>query len=376
MLLVFALAGALWGLGAMMDVPRRARWPMLGLLYVGVLMIQVALPAGHPVRMATGESPALWLLLGALVGVVLAYRVLWRRLKARAVEKESAAAAAENALRDPGKFTEGQLERYARHIVLREIGGPGQQRLARAKVLVIGAGGLGSPALQYLAAAGVGTIGVIDDDLVDATNLQRQVIHADARIGMPKVFSAQTAMSGLNPYIDVKPYHRKLTADIAPDLFADYDLILDGTDNFETRYLVNRTAVALDKPLVSGALSQWEGQLSVFDPSMGTPCYECLFPTEPQPGIAPSCAEAGVLGPLPGVVGSMMAVEAIKVLTDAGAPLRGEMLIYDALWSETRKIGVKARPGCAVCGGGGARDVALEETGAAEASGGEVSGKA
>jgi molybdopterin/thiamine biosynthesis adenylyltransferase len=354
MLLVFGLAGALWGLGAMMNIPRSARWPMLGLLYVGVLFIHVVLPAGHPVRMATGESAALWLLLGALIGVVLAYRVLWRRLKARAVEKESAEDAARAAMRDPGKLSEGELERYARHIVLREIGGPGQQRLARARVLVVGAGGLGAPALQYLAAAGVGTIGVIDDDMVEVANLQRQVIHTDARIGMPKVFSAQTAMLAQNPHIEVKPYHRRLTEEIAADLFAEYDLILDGTDNFETRYLVNRVAVAQDTPLVSAALSQWEGQLSVFDPGRGTPCYECLFPTPPQPGIAPSCAEAGVLGPLPGVVGAMMAVEAVKVLTDAGAALRGEMLIYDALWSETRRIAVAPRPGCAVCGGGAA----------------------
>ena len=359
MLLVFGLAAVLWGFGAMMNVPRRARWPMLGLLYVGVLMIQVALPAGHPVRMATGESPALWLLLGAGVIVVLGYRLAWRQLKARAVAKEEA----EAPVKTPGQFSETEIDRYARHIVLREIGGPGQQRLARGRVLVIGAGGLGAPALQYLAAAGVGTIGVIDDDVVDASNLQRQVIHSDARIGMPKVFSAQTAMLALNPYVTVKPYHRKLTEEIAADLFGDYDVILDGTDNFDTRYLVNRTAVALDLPLISGALSQWEGQLSVFDPARGTPCYQCIFDKQPEPGIAPSCAEAGVLGPLPGVVGAMMAVETIKVLTDAGAPLRGEMMIYDALWSETRKITIAPRAGCPVCGGATAAKADTTKTG-------------
>lgn len=346
MLLVLGLAAALWGLGAIMNVPPKARWLMLGLLYVGVLMIQIALPPGHPVRMATGESPALWLLLGAAVALVLAYRFVWRRLKGVAEAREAQAMP----VKEPGKFSDAELERYARHIVLREIGGPGQQRLARARVLVIGAGGLGAPALQYLAAAGVGTIGVIDDDVVDASNLQRQVIHTDARIGMPKVFSAQAAMEALNPFVTVRPYHRKLTEEIARDLFDDYDVVLDGTDNFDTRYLVNRTAVAKDVPLISGALSQWEGQLTVFDPAHGTPCYECLFETPPQPGIAPSCAEAGVLGPLPGVVGAMMAVEAIKVISGAGAPLRGEMLIYDALWSETRKITVKPRADCAVCG--------------------------
>ncbi|MGX9355527.1 HesA/MoeB/ThiF family protein [Roseobacteraceae bacterium S113] len=346
MLLVLAMAAALWGIGAALGTPRAARYPMLGLLYVGVIALQVALPAGHPLRLATGESPAPWLVLGGLVVLVLAYRRIWRRIKAAAEAKEAAAQPA----RKPGQFSDSELERYARHIVLRELGGPGQQRLARARVLVIGAGGLGSPALQYLAAAGVGTIGIIDDDVVDNSNLQRQVIHLDERIGMPKVFSAQAAMEAQNPAITVKPYNRRLTEEIAGDLFDDFDLILDGTDSFETRYLVNRTAVAKGLPLISGALSQWEGQLSVFDPARGTPCYECIFPTAPQPGIAPSCAEAGVLGPLPGVVGTMMAVEAVKVLTDAGAPLRGEMVIYDALWSETRKITISKRADCAVCG--------------------------
>lgn len=250
-----------------------------------------------------------------------------------------------------GAFSERELGRYARHIVLREIGGPGQKRLKQARVLVVGAGGLGSPALLYLAAAGVGRIGVIDDDSVENSNLQRQVIHRSEGIGMPKVFSAQQAMMAQNPDIDVRPYHRRLTAENAPDLFADYHLILDGTDNFDTRYLVNQVAVDLGKPLISGALSQWEGQLSVFDPTRSGPCYRCIFPQAPAPGLAPSCAEAGVIGPLPGVIGAMMAVEAVKLITDAGAVLRGEMLIYDALFGETRKIGLKQRGDCPVCGG-------------------------
>ena len=249
-----------------------------------------------------------------------------------------------------GLFSETELERYARHIVLREIGGPGQKALKEARVLVIGAGGLGSPALLYLAAAGVGTIGVIDEDTVENSNLQRQVIHDDRDIGLPKVRSAADAMRAQNPSVAVRPYARRLTDEIAADLFADYDLILDGTDNFETRYLSNATACALGKPLVSGALSQWEGQVSVFDTARGTPCYQCIFPEAPAPGLAPSCAEAGVLGPLPGVVGSMMAAEAVKVVTGAGTPLRGEMLIYDALYGETRKIALKKRPDCPVCG--------------------------
>ncbi|EPX76717.1 HesA/MoeB/ThiF family protein [Salipiger mucosus] len=345
MLLVLALAALIWGVGHLTGASRSARLYMLGLLYVAVLMLQVALPAGHPLREATGGSPALWLILGGFAGLALAYAWGLRRVKARAVAKEAGEAPARG-----GSFGEAELERYARHIVLRELGGPGQKRLREARVLVIGAGGLGAPALQYLAAAGVGTVGVIDDDAVENANLQRQVIHTDARIGMPKVFSAQAALEAQNPYVTVRPYHRRLDDEVAEALFADYDVVLDGTDNFGTRYLANRAAVAAGVPLVSGALSQWEGQLSVFDPARGAPCYECIFPEAPAPGLAPSCAEAGVLGPLPGVVGAMMAVETVKLIAQAGAPLRGEMLIYDALWGETRKIGLKRRADCPVCG--------------------------
>jgi len=167
---------------------------------------------------------------------------------------------------------------------------------------------------------------------------------------MPKVFSAQAAMIAQNPYTDVRPYNRRLTEDVAADLFADYDVILDGTDNFETRYLANRVAVDTGRPLISGALSQWEGQISVFAPAQGAPCYQCVFPEAPAAGLAPSCAEAGVIAPLPGVIGSMMAVEAIKLVTGAGQPLLREMLIYDALWGETRKIAIKRRADCPVCG--------------------------
>ena len=193
-------------------------------------------------------------------------------------------------------------------------------------------------------------MGVVDDDEVDNSNLQRQVIHRDDAIGMPKVFSAEAAMKAQNPFVTVKPYQRRLDEDTAGALVSEYDLVLDGTDNFTTRYLVNRACVAAGVPLVSGALSQWEGQISVFDPKADAPCYECIFPEAPAEGLAPSCAEAGVIGPLPGVIGSMMAVEAIKVLTGAGAALRGEMLIYDALYGESRKIALKRRGDCPVCG--------------------------
>ena len=346
MLLVLSLVGLIWVLGWLTKTPKRARVIMIGVLFAVVMLLQIALPDGHPLREATGESPVLWLLLAAAIGVILLYRHGLRVLRRYANKRADIEV-------KPAKtptFSETELNRYARHIVLHELGGPGQKRLKQARVLVIGAGGLGAPALLYLAASGVGTIGVIDDDEVENANLQRQVIHRDADIGMPKVFSAQAAMLAQNPFVTVQPYHRRLGEENASDLFAEYDLILDGTDNFETRYLVNRLAVQQGKPLISGALSQWEGQLSVFDPANGTPCYQCIFPEAPADGLAPSCAEAGVVGPLPGVVGSMMALEAIKVITGAGAPLRGEMLIYDGLYGESRKIGLQRRSDCPVCG--------------------------
>ncbi|MEP3330788.1 HesA/MoeB/ThiF family protein [Sedimentitalea sp.] len=349
MLLVLAIAALIWGVGALIGVSRQARLTLLVALFGIVLLVHLILPDGHPVRMATGETPALWLLLAGFAAMIAVYRRGLSALRRRAKDAEPPQAEPQKT----GAFTETELNRYARHIVLREIGGPGQKRMKQARVLVIGAGGLGAPALQYLAAAGIGTIGVIDDDIVENANLQRQVIHRDADIGTPKVFSAQQAMVAQNPSVIVRPYHRRLTQDIAAELFADYDLILDGTDNFETRYLANATAVATGKPLISGALSQWEGQLSVFDPAHSGPCYECIFPEAPAPGLAPSCAEAGVIGPLPGVIGAMMAVETIKIVTDAGAPLRGQMLIYDALYSETRTIRLRPRADCPICHGKG-----------------------
>ncbi len=342
MILVAVMAAALWGIGAAMGTPRGPRFVMLGLLFAAVLLGQLVLPDGHPLREATGGEPALWLLILGFGAVVWAYRAGLGWLRGR-VEP-----APETVV--PGRFSQTELGRYARHIALREIGGPGQKALRDAKVLVVGAGGLGSPVLQYLAAAGVGTIGLIDDDLVENANLQRQVIHTDAMIGTPKVMSAVAAMVAQNPFVTVRPYQRRLTADIAAGLFGEYDLILEGSDNFETRYLVNATCVALGKPLIAAALTQWEGQISVYDPARGAPCYACVFPVAPDPVLVPSCAEAGVLGPLPGVVGAMLAVEAVKLITGAGAGLRGRLLIYDALYAEVRIIGVKKRADCPVCG--------------------------
>jgi molybdopterin/thiamine biosynthesis adenylyltransferase len=345
MLLVLIMAGAIWFGGRFLDVPIQVRRTLVVLLFVAVLGIQLAFPDAHPLRIATGGSAAIWLILAGFAGIFFAYRAVIRHLRGKAHDTNAPMPAAK-----VGVFSETELDRYARHIVLREIGGAGQKALKNAKVLVIGAGGLGAPALQYLSAAGVGTIGVVDDDTVENANLQRQVIHKDTSIGMPKVFSAQAEMEGQNPFVTVRPYNRRLTGAFAAELVAEYDMVLDGTDNFETRYLVNETCVAAGVPLISGALSQWEGQLSIFDPAKGAPCYRCVFDEAPAAHLAPSCAEAGVIGPLPGVVGSMMAVEAVKLITGAGSPARGQMLIYDALFGESRSIILKRRVDCPTCG--------------------------
>lgn len=347
MLLVLLLGAAIWFGGGWMGASRDVRGLFLGLLFVAVLGIQVAFPETHPLRVATGGSAALWLILAAFALIIWGYRQIILRLREKA-GWEADEKVPEG--KKQGAFTDTELNRYARHIVLREVGGAGQKALKDANVLVIGAGGIGAPVLQYLAAAGVGTIGVIDDDTVENTNLQRQIIHTDDVIGMPKVFSAEGRMKAQNPFITVRPYNRRLTEEIAADLIADYDLVLDGTDNFDTRYLVNAACVAAGKPLISGALSQWEGQMSVFDPANGAPCYRCVFPEAPAPHLAPGCAEAGVIGPLPGVIGTMMAVEAIKLITGAGTPAWGQMLIYDALYGENRSILIERRADCPTCG--------------------------
>lgn len=346
--MVGTMAVTLWVIGMVMKVPNTARWNMMAILLIGVMIVHVVLPDGHPLRMATGGDARLWVIIFGFGVLVWGYRKILRNLRARVTQKEAPPVRSDS-------FSPTELDRYARHIILREVGGPGQKALRDARVLVIGAGGLGAPALEYLAAAGVGTIGVIDDDIVENANLQRQVIHLDRNIGMPKVHSAAEAMMAQNPFVTVRPYHRRLEADIAAELFADYDLVLDGSDNFATRYLVNETAVATRTPLIAAALTQWEGQISLYDPAKGTPCYACVFPHAPDPSLVPSCAEAGVIGPLPGVIGAMMAVEAIKAITDAGTGLGGRLLIYDALYAETRVIALRPNADCAVCQGRGAQ---------------------
>jgi len=252
--------------------------------------------------------------------------------------------------RQPRTLTPDQQRRYSRHLLIPEIGERGQQRLLDAKALIIGAGGLGSPAALYLSAAGVGTIGVIDADDVDDSNLQRQVIHTTDRIGMPKVESARIAIEGINPDVTVITHHERLTKENALAIFAGYDVIIDGSDNFATRYLVNDACVLLGKPQVHGSIFRFDGQATTFDPrDTESPCYRCLFPEPPPPELAPSCAEAGVLGVLPGVIGLLQATEVLKLLLGLGEPLVGRLLQFDALGLRFRETRLHPDPDCAVC---------------------------
>jgi sulfur-carrier protein adenylyltransferase/sulfurtransferase len=247
-------------------------------------------------------------------------------------------------------FSEDQVLRYARHIILPGIGGDGQRKLMAAKVLVIGAGGLGSPAAMYLTAAGVGTLGLVDFDRVDLSNLQRQLLHDTDDVGRPKVESARERLGGLNPNVDVVVHQTLLSSENAFDVLSGYDVVVDGTDNFPVRYLVNDACQLLGKPLVYGSIYQWEGQASVFLPGPQTPCYRCLFPEPPPPGTVPSCAEGGVFGVLPGIIGSIQAVEAIKLILGAGESLVGKLLLYDALRNEFTSVKLRWDPDCPVCG--------------------------
>jgi molybdopterin/thiamine biosynthesis adenylyltransferase len=248
------------------------------------------------------------------------------------------------------QFTKSQLDRYARHIILPGVGPDGQRKLLAAKVLVLGAGGLGSPILLYLAAAGVGTLGIVDFDNVDVTNLQRQVLHATPDVGTHKTDSARKHLQALNPDITINTYQEALTSQNALEIIREYDLIIDGSDNFPTRYLVNDACVLENKPLLYGAISQFEGQLSLFHADAASPCYRCIFPVPPKPGTVASCAEAGVFGVLPGVVGSLMGVEAIKYILGLGETLSGTLLHYDALYQDMQRIKIARNPKCVVCG--------------------------
>jgi adenylyltransferase/sulfurtransferase len=247
------------------------------------------------------------------------------------------------------QLTVDEVRRYSRHLIIPDVGMTGQKRLKNAKVLCVGAGGLGSPALLYLAAAGVGTLGVIDFDVVDESNLQRQIIHGQSDVGRSKAISARDSIKEINPYVSVIVHEEALSTDNAMELFAGYDLIVDGTDNFATRYLVNDACVLLGKPYVWGSIFRFDGQASVFWAEHG-PCYRCLYPEPPPPGMVPSCAEGGVLGVLCASIGSIQVTEAIKVLTGIGEPLVGRLMIYDALEMTYRTLGVRKDPDCPVCG--------------------------
>ncbi|MDQ3655373.1 MAG: molybdopterin-synthase adenylyltransferase MoeB [Chloroflexota bacterium] len=249
----------------------------------------------------------------------------------------------------PFQFSSEQQRRYSRHFLLPEVGEAGQQKLLEAKVLLIGAGGLGSPAALYLAAAGVGTLGIVDDDVVDDSNLQRQILHTTDRIGISKVESARQALTALNPDVTIVAHEERLTRENALTIFKDYYVIVDGADNFATRYLVNDACVLLDKPNVHGSIFRFEGQTTVFDATNG-PCYRCLFPDPPPPDLAPNCAEAGVLGVLPGVIGVLQATEAIKLIVGIGKPLTGRLMLYDALDATFREMRLDKDPACPMCG--------------------------
>ena len=244
-------------------------------------------------------------------------------------------------------FSQDEVERYARHLVLSEVGGPGQQKLARARVLIVGAGGVGGPASLYLAAAGVGTIGLVDADTVSLSNLQRQIQFATADIGRSKVEAGAERLKAINPHVAVQTHAEMLSVDTAADLVADYHIVLDGTDDFATRFAVNAACVAAGVPLVSGALGRWDGQVAVFE---GRPCYQCLVPDTPPD--AETCSRVGVVGALAGVIGTMAALEVVKLITGAGEPLIGRLLLYDGLHATARTVKIAADPSCPVCSKG------------------------
>ena len=250
---------------------------------------------------------------------------------------------------DLPELSRDELQRYSRHLLLPEVGAEGQRRLKAARVLLIGAGGLGSPAALYLAAAGVGTLGVVDFDVVDVTNLQRQLLHGTSDVGRSKLASAIDRLREVNPLVTVEPHETRLTSANALELFARYDVIVDGTDNFQTRYLVNDACVLTGKPNVYGSIFRFDGQASVFCTPDG-PCYRCLYPEPPPPGLVPSCAEGGVLGVLPGLVGTLQASEAIKLILGIGEPLVGRLLLVDALGARWRTVKLRRDPGCPACG--------------------------
>ena len=247
------------------------------------------------------------------------------------------------------EFTDEQIERYSRHIILPEVGGAGQQKMLEARILLLGAGGLGSPAAYYLAAAGIGNLGIVDFDQVDLSNLQRQIIHSTERIGMLKTESAKKTIQALNPDVNVTLYNEKIDSSNIISIIKDYDYVVDGSDNFPTRYLVNDACVMENKTLIHGSIYRFEGQVTVFKPNSG-PCYRCLYPEPPPPGMSPNCQEGGVLGVLAGIIGNLQVVEVLKLILGIGEPLVGKLLIYDALKTEFRNLNLRKDASCPLCG--------------------------
>ncbi|MGB2869031.1 MAG: molybdopterin-synthase adenylyltransferase MoeB [Bacteroidota bacterium] len=250
---------------------------------------------------------------------------------------------------DDRDLTRDELTRYSRHIIMPEVGVVGQRKLKTSGVLLVGAGGLGSPVAMYLAAAGVGKIGIVDDDVVDASNLQRQILHSSDSVGKSKLSSARERLRGINPYVEVELFETRLTSENALEILHAFDVVVDGADNFPTRYLVNDACVLLKKPNVYGSIFRFEGQVSVFDAEQG-PCYRCLYPEPPPPGLVPSCAEGGVFGVLPGIIGTIQATEVLKLLLGIGDPLVGRLLLLDALKMQFRELRLRKNPDCPVCG--------------------------
>lgn len=249
------------------------------------------------------------------------------------------------------EFSEDEIQRYSRHILLREVGGIGQAKLRAAKVLIVGAGGLGSPLALYIAAAGIGTIGIADGDVLERSNLQRQIAHGTADIGRPKTASAADAMRRINPLVNINEYQHHITAAKVASIIEDYDIICDGTDNFETRFLLNDACIKAKRTLISAAVLRFEGQLATFKPHLDAqgPCYRCLYPEPPPPGLVPSCSEAGILGAVTGVMGTLQATEALKEILEIGTSMSGWLLVWDALDATFRKIRLRKDPQCAVC---------------------------
>lgn len=317
-----------------------ARWvaAVLAGLWAAIIAVLLAAPDGAVARAIGGDWRG-WLVGGGIAALALGYRAALGQLRRAAPPPQAA----------PDALTPHELDRYARQMVLRDIGGAGQARLRGARVLVVGAGGLGSPLCLYLAGAGVGQITVADDDRVSLSNLHRQVIFRDADTGRPKAQAAAQAMAALNGHIRVTALDRRITAEDSA-LILNHDLVIDGSDSFASRSAVNRACVAAGVPLLAGAISQWDGQVTLYHPASGAPCLACLFPE--APARAMPCAQAGVAGPLPGIIGSLMALEAIKHLTGAGTGLHGRMVLFDGLYGETRSITVARRPDCPVCGHG------------------------